>query len=268
MAPNMSIAMPVAGAFALFWAANSHVASAAQFPNAGLLDQAPIVEPVQMREERGGGGGGGGRSFGGGGGGGGGRSFGGGGGGGGGRSFDGGGGGGGRSFGGGERRSFGGGGGGGERRSFGGGGGGVERRSFTGDRRSRGFDGFRRGDGDAGRIIRRGDGDSRRFMRRRGDNEPRFNGDGRGPRSLWRGGNRDRWTSRGDRDGRRFHRDRHKRHHDRRRIRRLGRHLFWGSGFWYYDGYYYGNCEWLRRRALITGSRYWWRRYRLCRYWD
>lgn len=28
-----------------------------------------------------------------------------------------------------------------------------------------------------------------------------------------------------------------------------------------------GGCEWLRRRAVITGSPYWWRRYRRCRGW-
>jgi hypothetical protein len=56
---------------------------------------------------------------------------------------------------------------------------------------------------------------------------------------------------------------------DRRRIRRFGRHHRWGPGisFWFYDGYYYGDCNWLRRRAIVTGSRYWWRRYRLCRYY-
>ena len=27
----------------------------------------------------------------------------------------------------------------------------------------------------------------------------------------------------------------------------------------------YSGCEWLRRRALNTGSSYWWRRYRNCR---
>jgi hypothetical protein len=33
-------------------------------------------------------------------------------------------------------------------------------------------------------------------------------------------------------------------------------------------GYYgYGNsCYWLKRRAIRTGSHYWWRRYRACRY--
>lgn len=26
-----------------------------------------------------------------------------------------------------------------------------------------------------------------------------------------------------------------------------------------------GSCEWLRRRAIVTGAPYWWRRYRVCR---
>ena len=29
--------------------------------------------------------------------------------------------------------------------------------------------------------------------------------------------------------------------------------------------YSYGGCSWLRHRALVTGSPYWWHRYRLCR---
>lgn len=50
--------------------------------------------------------------------------------------------------------------------------------------------------------------------------------------------------------------------------RRRGVRHFWGPGiaFYYYDGYYYGDCNWVRRRAIQTGSRYWWRRYQLCRW--
>lgn len=29
--------------------------------------------------------------------------------------------------------------------------------------------------------------------------------------------------------------------------------------------YGYGGCGWLRHRALVTGSSYWWHRYRVCR---
>jgi len=33
----------------------------------------------------------------------------------------------------------------------------------------------------------------------------------------------------------------------------------------YYDSYYDDSCAWLRRKALRTGSSYWWRRYERCR---
>jgi uncharacterized membrane protein len=34
-----------------------------------------------------------------------------------------------------------------------------------------------------------------------------------------------------------------------------------------YGAYYYGNsCSWLRHRALVTGSPYWWSRYQDCLY--
>lgn len=41
----------------------------------------------------------------------------------------------------------------------------------------------------------------------------------------------------------------------------------WGPGaiFYFYDGYYHGDCAWLRRKAISTGSEYWRRRYRQCR---
>ena len=36
----------------------------------------------------------------------------------------------------------------------------------------------------------------------------------------------------------------------------------------YYNSSYYDNdCYWLKRRAINTGSPYWWRRYRACRDW-
>ncbi len=35
---------------------------------------------------------------------------------------------------------------------------------------------------------------------------------------------------------------------------------------YYYSYYYYDDCSWLRRRALYTGSPYWWERYNACRY--
>jgi hypothetical protein len=63
---------------------------------------------------------------------------------------------------------------------------------------------------------------------------------------------------RGDRD----------RHRDGRRHHRGIRYSWGGPVFYFYDGYYHGDCGWLRRRAIATGSRYWWQRYRLCRAYD
>ncbi len=43
---------------------------------------------------------------------------------------------------------------------------------------------------------------------------------------------------------------------------------WWGYGIYpgvVYGGYYGGGgCGWLHRRAVVTGSPYWWRRYRAC----
>ena len=39
---------------------------------------------------------------------------------------------------------------------------------------------------------------------------------------------------------------------------------FYGYGYYDYDYGYYGGCGWLYRRAIYTGSPYWWRRYELC----
>jgi hypothetical protein len=40
----------------------------------------------------------------------------------------------------------------------------------------------------------------------------------------------------------------------------IGAPVFYGYG-------YGGGCGWLRHRAVVTGSPYWWHRYRLCRGW-
>jgi len=44
------------------------------------------------------------------------------------------------------------------------------------------------------------------------------------------------------------------------------RRVFVSSAFFFggYPYYGYGNCYWLKRRAIITGSRYWWSRYKDC----
>jgi hypothetical protein len=159
-------------------------------------------------------------------------------------------------------------------RSFGGGGRGGSFRGFDRGPRGGGFSGgdgarFRsidrspRGGGGPG-IVRRGfDGGSSGFIRRRGDGNRSYS------RNLWVGGDRDRprWRGGKGRDWRHGHKGDWRHRH---RIRRFGRHIFWGPGlgYYYYAGYYYGDCEWLRERALFTGSRYWWRRYELCRDYD
>jgi hypothetical protein len=252
------MAAPLAGVIA--WCAPSayQTAQAAQFTPA---PDTAASAPVELIRDRGGGGGNVWRGGGGGGGGG----------------WRGGAGGGMRSFGNGGR-GFGGGGGGGGFRSFdrgpriGGGGGGGGFRGF--DRGPRNFGGassaFRR-HGDGGYTRRPwvgGDGD-RRF-RPRGDWKPGGWKPGPGGWKPGHGGGRPGhgggkpggWKPGDWKHGNWKHRPHH--------IRRHGRHIYWGSGldFYYYDGYYYGNCEWLRERAIYTGSRYWWRRYELCRYYD
>ena len=108
------------------------------------------------------------------------------------------------------------------------------------------------GQGGGPRVMQKdqgGDGDRRqRMSERKGD------GDGAGQRV---------------RDGRRADtkiiiRDRDRRGGDRRR----GTRYSWGGlggVFYFYDGYYHGDCSWLRRKAVSTGSRYWWQRFRQCR---
>ena len=41
---------------------------------------------------------------------------------------------------------------------------------------------------------------------------------------------------------------------------------YYGYGYapYYYDDDYGDDCSWLHRRAVATGSRYWWNRYRAC----
>ncbi|MBX9684684.1 MAG: hypothetical protein K2X41_12940 [Hyphomicrobium sp.] len=48
---------------------------------------------------------------------------------------------------------------------------------------------------------------------------------------------------------------------------RRGRRYNWGPGFAFYlnDGYYYGECNWLKRRARETGNPIWLRRFAQCR---
>jgi hypothetical protein len=53
-------------------------------------------------------------------------------------------------------------------------------------------------------------------------------------------------------------------------LRFHGPRVFFAAGYPYYDydyvAYGYGGCGYLYRRAVATGSSYWWHRYRACRY--
>jgi hypothetical protein len=52
-----------------------------------------------------------------------------------------------------------------------------------------------------------------------------------------------------------------------RTFHRRGRGVFFAAGYpYYYNDYGYGGCGWLYRRAVATGSPYWWNRYRACVY--
>lgn len=88
-----------------------------------------------------------------------------------------------------------------------------------------------------------------------GGGGPRFHGGGGGPR--FHGG------------GPRFHGGHHHFHGGPRFYgpRFRGYPFIYGYGAYapyYYDDYAGDDCRWLRRRALATGSRYWWNRYYAC----
>ena len=69
-----------------------------------------------------------------------------------------------------------------------------------------------------------------------------------------------------ERDGRPPRFDRRNRRHVEPRHRRGGvwRPGYTWGGVWIAPGIYYAECEWLRRRAIVTGSPFWWRRYWRC----
>ena len=64
---------------------------------------------------------------------------------------------------------------------------------------------------------------------------------------------------------RRGHRSHGHGHRNFHRGHRFHGGIFFGAPLVY--GYHGGSCAWLRHRALVTGSPYWWRRYRWCRGW-
>lgn len=140
----------------------------------------------------------------------------------------------------------------------------IEPRSGGGNRGSAGRGGSDRSVGRSGGENRSYRGDRGRSSSRDADRRRESRGD-RGDRNRSaRSRDRDRNDYRRDRDRRRVDRgDRRHRHH------RGTRHV-WAPGivFYFDDGYYYGDCDWLRARALATDSATWWRRYELCREWS
>ncbi len=133
----------------------------------------------------------------------------------------------------------------------------IGRRSFDRPGRFavRSFDRMPRGgfDGSSG-YIRRGDG--AHLYKRDFSNRTKFYGNG-GRRNFAHNDHDGNWRGKHDR-----------RHH---RLRRFSHFFFFGPGYddYYYDyaTSYYNDCEWLRLRAISTGSVYWWRRYRQCEDW-
>lgn len=119
------------------------------------------------------------------------------------------------------------------------------------------------GAGDRGSMRRDGDSDrGDRGDRNRGDRSDRGDRADRGDRD--RGDRADR-GNRGDRyDG---NRRRWSGGNGSNRNWRSGRRYSWGPGiaFYFNDGYYYGECNWLKRRYRETGNRIWLRRFDRCR---
>jgi hypothetical protein len=99
------------------------------------------------------------------------------------------------------------------------------------------------GEGVGGRMGGRDLSDGgRSFSERGSDRGPRFGGREGG-----------RFAGDRDRDDRNFH-FRHGRHG----------HFVGGVWVWDYGLYAYNDCGWLRHQAIISGSPYWWHRYRAC----
>jgi hypothetical protein len=77
-----------------------------------------------------------------------------------------------------------------------------------------------------------------------------------------------RFVEREGREGHRFvereGRERFDRDDFRHRNFFVGDVFIGGYPYYYGDYGYYNDCYWLRRQAIITGSRYWWARYEGC----
>ena len=95
-----------------------------------------------------------------------------------------------------------------------------------------------------------------------------YSGGGRHGGQAFRGSNNVRPFRGGGGQAHRFHNGGHRhvhRSHRRHRHAHRGRYLLYGAPIAAYGYYAYGDgCEWLRQRALYTGSTYWWDRYNAC----
>jgi hypothetical protein len=67
-----------------------------------------------------------------------------------------------------------------------------------------------------------------------------------------------------DRGGRRHAGRDHDGRHWKHRHRHRDRFFFYGAPYWAYGVYAGGGCHYLYRRAIATGSPYWWSRYHDC----
>lgn len=138
-----------------------------------------------------------------------------------------------------------------------------------------------RGGGDGGPSMRRSGGGDGRYAgdgpRIKGGDRGRYDGDGTRARDGGRYADDGRKARRGpDSDRGDWKNDGDKRRHagrdrDHDRDGKFNRHRVWRNGawIWVYGPDYYASgddCYWLLRRAEMTGSPYWWRRYQDCVY--
>lgn len=116
-----------------------------------------------------------------------------------------------------------------------------------------------------GRSIGGGGGGGRSFGGG-GGGSPRFHGGGGGGGRSFGGGGGGVPRIHGGRGGPRVggYVGRNRGHHGRKH--RRGGGIYFGFGAPYYSGDYYNSqsCTWLHRKAIRTGTKYWWRRYRNC----
>lgn len=152
-------------------------------------------------------------------------------------------------------------------RDGGGGGGGNGGGGGRGGGGGGGDGGHARGGGpDGGGAALKG-GDGGPSGRLAGRNYGRGDGVKAGGGGDFKGGRSGRLAGK-DWDGGDKNWDRGKDHGSKSRHGKNFRRFYGPDIFVYGDSYGYGDCGWLRRQAVITGSPYWWRRYQECLYYD